>query len=382
MKANLSDQYKTYRQLQRHLDKQAVGFPATRSGADIRLLERLFTPDEAKLALHLSDKAASTQTIIEKTQALFPAADIEQMLERMFMKGAIARKEQNVAPHWYLVPLVIGMYESQDGAPSLKFLRDAAAYMNTLAYGKSLLAVKPPQMRTIPINKSISIDHHVAAYDQIRSIINTAAEPFVVLNCICRVGAKLRRKPCKKTTRSETCLAFGNSAQMVLRRNHGRKISRDEALAIALQNEEEGLVFQPSAVKEPEFVCSCCGCCCGMLGMQKKIPRPVDFWTSSFYVELNEEDCIACRKCSARCQVEAITFSDVKRKPQINLARCIGCGLCVSTCEPKALRLVKKKDEIFLPKDEEALVDEIRKNKKSPIGQWLMMLKVVLGMRQ
>ena len=45
-----------YRSLQEHLDRQAVGFPATRSGAEIRFLEKLFTPDEARLALHLSYK--------------------------------------------------------------------------------------------------------------------------------------------------------------------------------------------------------------------------------------------------------------------------------------------------------------------------------------
>jgi len=45
-----------YRSLQEHLDKQAVGFPSVKSGADIRLLKRLFTPDEARLALHLSYK--------------------------------------------------------------------------------------------------------------------------------------------------------------------------------------------------------------------------------------------------------------------------------------------------------------------------------------
>ena len=43
-----------YRALQRHLDRMPVPYPATESGVEIRILRRLFTPDEARLALSLS----------------------------------------------------------------------------------------------------------------------------------------------------------------------------------------------------------------------------------------------------------------------------------------------------------------------------------------
>ena len=39
-----------YRKLQEHLDKMPIGFPATESGVEIRILKHLFTPDEAELA--------------------------------------------------------------------------------------------------------------------------------------------------------------------------------------------------------------------------------------------------------------------------------------------------------------------------------------------
>jgi hypothetical protein len=43
-----------YRRLQQHLDRMPVGFPATESGVEIRILQRLFTPEEAEIALELS----------------------------------------------------------------------------------------------------------------------------------------------------------------------------------------------------------------------------------------------------------------------------------------------------------------------------------------
>jgi len=38
-----SDQ--VYINLQKHLDRQAVGFPATKTGVEIRILKHIFTPE-------------------------------------------------------------------------------------------------------------------------------------------------------------------------------------------------------------------------------------------------------------------------------------------------------------------------------------------------
>jgi electron transport complex protein RnfB len=273
----LTADHKIYRQLQRHLDKQAIGFPAALSGADIRLLERLFTPEEARLALSLSFRPAPLAQVLQRTGGDYSPDQTERLLDCMLHKGSIARKEKAGTACWYLLPLVVGMYEAQDGVPGEAFLADAHAYMKTLPFGRSFLAVKPSQMRTIPINKSLNIEHNVATYDAVRFLVLEAPGPFVVLPCICRETHAMQNEPCKKTTRKETCLGFNHMAAMVLARKHGREVSRDEVLAILEQNEKDGLVLQPANTKQPDFICSCCGCCCGMLGIQKMLPRPVDF---------------------------------------------------------------------------------------------------------
>ncbi|MBY9009017.1 MAG: 4Fe-4S ferredoxin, partial [Candidatus Lokiarchaeota archaeon] len=44
-----------YRKLQQHIDEHMpVGFPQSESGAEIRFLQNLFTPEEASLTLNLS----------------------------------------------------------------------------------------------------------------------------------------------------------------------------------------------------------------------------------------------------------------------------------------------------------------------------------------
>ena len=378
----MADDDPIYRLLQQHLDRQAVGFPSVKSGADIRLLRRLFTPEEARLALHLTYKPSATGAVEAGAGAESTADEIRALLESMLQKGAIGWKRRDGADHWYVMPMVVGMYECQDGEPSPEFLQDSDAYMRTLAFGKSFLAVKPSQMRTIPVNRSIPVERPVATYDQAQELLREARGPFVVLPCICRRSQEMRGKPCVKVTREETCLGFGDAAAMILRRGHGREITREEARAILEANQEDGLVLQPENARKPEFICSCCGCCCGMLSIQKRLPHPSDFWSSSYFAEAAADACAQCGTCVSRCQVNAVTLSGPGGEAVVNRDRCIGCGLCVTTCPAEALHLVRMDEAPLPPEDEEALCDEIMANKKGPLAQAKMLAKVALGMKQ
>lgn len=371
-----------YRSLQKHLDRQAIGFPATVSGADIRFLQRMFTPDEARLALHLSYQPRPLGKIMLTASGECTAERALQLLHSMSMKGSIGFKERNGQDSWFVLPMVIGMYEAQDGCPTEDFLRDADEYMRTIAFGKSFLSIKPSQMRTIPINVSITPQHTVATYDQIRLLIQSSGGPFVVLPCICREGRAIHGESCKVTARTETCFAMGSIAAMVLRRGHGREVVREEALEVLQLNQDEGLVLQPSNAQKAEFVCSCCGCCCGMLRMQKMLPHPVDFWTTSFQAEINADVCTGCGLCVKRCQVEAVVLKGSPGKAFIHENRCIGCGLCVPTCPTKAIRLISRDDMTIPPMTEEDLNDQIMWEKRGSAGRFLMLLKVLLRIRQ
>ncbi|UCF06281.1 MAG: 4Fe-4S dicluster domain-containing protein [bacterium] len=368
-----------YRDLQRHLDRQAVGFPATKAGAEIRILKRLFSPDEARLALHITYKPMPLECICDLAEGSGIARDrVESMLDNMARNGAIEYVEREGTRCFRTIPLIVGMFEYQLNRLTPEFLDDFEQYTSGRAFGLSFLSTERPQMRTIPVGKSIGVEHHVATYDDISEIINGSEGPFGIIECICRKSAAMMGNSCKKTSRRETCMPIGEMAKQAIQNGMGRAIRGEEALEIAWMNEAEGLVFQPSNAQKADFICACCGCCCGMLRFQKMLPRPVDFWATNYHATVSADNCTGCKICVERCQVAAVTVDNGGNSAVIDLDRCIGCGNCIVTCPAGAMSLVRKKKETVPPTDTEALHDEIMAHKKGTIGRMMLAAKLML----
>lgn len=281
-----------YIKLQKHLDHQAVGFPATRSGVEIKILKHIFTPEEAEIACCLSYKFEPLETIFSRAgQLVASSEELETCLDRIQNKGGIESKIKHGQMHYCNAPLVVGMYEFQLNRLTPEFIRDIDEYTSGKDFGLEFLGTKLPQLRTIPISRSIQPQHNVSTFDEVTTLLQQAEAPFVVNECICRKKRALAGRPCQATDRQETCLAAGSMAGMALRSGTGRQISRDEALSIIEHNQKQGLVLQPSNTQKAEFICSCCGCCCGMLGLHKILPKPLDFWASNFYAAVDRDTC-------------------------------------------------------------------------------------------
>lgn len=360
-----------YRDLQRHLNDQPIGFPPTESGAEIPLLKRLFSPQEARLATYLNYKPQPVIAIHKAAGDLnMSPAELEEALDSMMKNGAIGHLERDGIRYFYNHPLVVGIYEWQLNKLSPEFLGEMGAYVSQKSFGIELLSTKVPQMRTIPIGKSITTKSHIATYNDITQIIRASDGPIVILECICRKTSGMRGQACKKTERLETCMALGDWAKNAVRAGIGRSINKDEALEIMRQNEADGLVLQPSNSQKVEFVCSCCGCCCGMLNIYKMLPRPVEFWSTDYNAVVNSDDCNGCGTCLERCQMNALSLDEGLSVTSVNLDRCLGCGNCVDSCPSGAISMVEKDREIIPPRDMEDLYETILavKNKTRRTG--------------
>lgn len=368
-----------YVKLQKHLDNQAVGFPATRSGAEIKILKHIFSPGEAEIACCLSYKFEPLETIASRAGHRVNSPDeLEKKLARIQKKGGIESRIKNGKMYYCNAPLVVGMYEFQLNRLTPDFIEDFNEYTSDKKFGIEFLSTKLPQMRTIPVAQSIHPQHNVSTFDEVTTLLQQAEEPFVIFECICRKKKSIEGNACKKTDRQETCLAIGSMARTALLSGSGREITREDALSIIEQNQKQGLVLQPSNTQKAEFICSCCGCCCGMLRTHQNLPKPMEFWASNFYAAVNRDTCEGCGACVKRCQVGAVKVSTKKQPAVVDLDRCLGCGVCVPACPTQSITLMKKPAEVQPPQTREDLHEIIAAGKKGRLGKLKLTGKLIV----
>jgi electron transport complex protein RnfB len=326
----------SYRKLAEHLDQLPGGFAPSDTGADLRLLQRLFTPEEAELATHLTLDREEAQVIAARAD--LPLAEAEQRLSEMSNKGLIFSAQPEDGPTLYqAVPFVIGIYEFQVNNLSEDLLQDLDDYWSTTVQRPRAQTI--PQMRTIPVGQSIEPHLEALPYEQVNELIK-AHDRFAVAPCICRRHARMTGGGCDAP--EESCLIFGEFADYYVRGNLGRSIDRSEVMEILARADAANLVLQPTNSRDIGAICCCCGCCCGVLGGLQSHPRPSEIVASAFIAEYDPEACQGCWVCLDRCQMQAL--AEAGDRVTLNTDRCIGCGLCVSTCPSGALTLVRKPD--------------------------------------
>lgn len=366
-----------YRELQQHLDRMPVGFPATESGIELRVLGHLFSEDDARVALAVSALAEPSSTIRRRLHPMRPLEELRSKLEDMAGRGLILRTGRS-RPRFGKLPFVLGIYEMQLTRLTPEFERDVLTYFEA-GFARALHTKKTTQMRTVPVGVSFAPDRDVVGYDDIRAYVRTSAGPFAAMACICRTGKALVGHPCSQTTRHDTCLTIGHAASGMVESGAARFVTRDEMLQLLDEADRDGLVLQPENTQAPNYVCCCCGCCCGVLTTAKRLPEPATFFNANYYAVSEAAKCEGCGACLPRCQMEAISL--VTGAAVVEAARCIGCALCLEPCPSGALSLIKKEQPRVPPKNTSALYARIYRERYGTLGLAGAAAKHLLGLK-
>lgn len=191
-----------YRRLAQHLDKLPNGYPATESGVEIRILKHLFSPADAELALHLKPKLERAGAIGQRA-----GLDEDEALERLrdlAARGLIFSIDSGDRPAMFIAaPFVVGIWEYNVNRLTPELVAEANEYFPQL--GRVAFDVLP-QLRTIPVGKSLEPDLEVMVYERAEEMVR-AQDRFLVAPCICRKEHQMAGDWCGKMI--ESCLVFG-----------------------------------------------------------------------------------------------------------------------------------------------------------------------------
>jgi H+/Na+-translocating ferredoxin:NAD+ oxidoreductase subunit B len=330
-----------YEGLAEALDRLPNGFPGTDSGLEIRILQKIASPQEAALARLLTGTPEPVETIAAR--AGDPPGEVRRALFGLVRRGLVWLDRQDGVVCFRLAPFVVGIYEAQ--AESLD--HELAHLVESYFAGggaQGILGPQPALHRVVPAGGSVRPEA-ILPYDDVRALL-LEQKTFAVTECICRLQQEQLGEKCAYPT--EVCLSFSGSE----RAPRPGDLTQAEALALLEMTEQVGLVHTVSNVADGlGYVCNCCGCCCGIL-------RGVTRWGISdsvahanYYAVIEPELCASCGICIERCQVGAI--SEGGRSSIVDRSRCIGCGLCVSGCPNDVARLERKPEAeiVHPPKD-------------------------------
>lgn len=367
-----------YRRLQKQLDRMPVGFPAAPSGVELRILRRLFTEADARIAVELSLIPEPAGRIARRLSAR-PAVDaLRAALDDMDERGLVLRLGRGARARYGMLPFVVGIYERQLPRLTPELEADVLAYFAE-SFGRAVHTHGTPPMRTVPVHLDLAPSPDVVTYDDIRAHVRAHPGPFAAMPCICREGKALVGEPCRQTKRTNTCLTFGDAAAHTARTSGARTISREEMLSLLDEADTDGLVLQPENTRNPMFVCCCCGCCCGVLTSAKRLPEPATFFGTNYVAVANAEACGGCGTCLTRCQMDAIEIP--MGQAIVSESHCIGCGLCVPTCPEGALALRPLQRQRVPPANTAALYARMYRERHGALGLATAVGRRLLGLK-
>lgn len=326
-----------YRALAERLNALPNGFPPTSSGVELKLLAKMFAPEEARLAAVMGLEAEPAADIAARAQVDPGVA--RQTLKQMVKHGLIYAKRGEGELVYGLLPFVVGSYEAQ--LPRMDAELAALFEQYFQESGGALLRHTPSVHRVIPVEQAIDAELEVYPYERAVELIERA-KAWAVRDCICRTQQKLIGKGCAAPLNN--CLSFAPVEGAFDHDPVARAIDKQEALRILREAAEAGLVHTAGNYRYGvHYICNCCTCCCGILRGVAELGMPTAVARADFNAQVDAGLCIGCGNCVTRCRFGALSLAD--EVSVVRLDRCVGCGLCVSACPTGALSLRRRQDE-------------------------------------
>jgi len=340
-------------------------FPVPISETLIELLQTLLTKEQAEFILRYRKSSMTLEQI--KQRCDMDEDSILRMLDTLMHNGIIVGTKSRSTG--IIVYRLMGLYpgvfeytflrgESSDREKKLARLFDKLFteiskgtqknYDNIINIFKDL----PPTDRTLPVEKEVEVGTEtVIPFEEIRKYVEEY-DDIALVHCYCRHAKDLINDPCKLGASKNNCFLFDKTAKFGIEQGFGRPVSKEEAIKIFREAEDEGLIHKVFHVHSDtnrgiEAICNCCKCCCGMINLHHLGAAPLHTM-SSYIARVNEDSCVGCGTCVNMCPMETIDL--LNTLAVVNEEKCIGCGVCAHHCPEEAIHLKRTGPRhVFIP---------------------------------
>lgn len=289
----------------------------TRNDPEYWGLAGVLTDEEALLALKLGVRKPKTLSEIVKISGL-EKKKCEALLEEMSRKGLLEYNWENAAHEkQYVLPMYVpGCAEFFN--MNAKIL-ESNPEMGTFFEHMSRLPLEKitpfvPEggagigMHVIPVEKAIEMENESVDLEHISYWLSKYEGKYAASPCSCRRSRLTHDEGCADDPEG-WCVAVGDMADYVVEtQKDGRYISKEEALDIFRQAEENGFVHQITNIDGKNKIFAICNCnvnVCYALRTSQLFNTP-NMSRSAYIAKVEKQNCVACGKCVEACPAGAV----------------------------------------------------------------------------
>lgn len=289
----------------------------TRNDPEYWGLAGVLTDEEALLALKLGVRKPKTLSEIVKISGQ-EEKKCEALLEEMSRKGLLEYNWENAAHEkQYVLPMYVpGCAEFFN--MNAKIL-ESNPEMGTFFEHMSRLPLEKitpfvPEggagigMHVIPVEKAIEMENESVDLEHISYWLSKYEGKYAASPCSCRRSRLTHDEGCADDPEG-WCVAVGDMADYVVEtQKDGRYISKEEALDIFRQAEENGFVHQITNIDGKNKIFAICNCnvnVCYALRTSQLFNTP-NMSRSAYIAKVEKQNCVACGKCVEACPAGAV----------------------------------------------------------------------------
>ncbi|MCR4593508.1 MAG: FAD-dependent oxidoreductase [Clostridiales bacterium] len=163
-------------------------------------------------------------------------------------------------------------------------------------------------MHVIPVEKAIEMENEAINLEKISYWLDKYDGKYAASPCSCRYSRKTYDEGCADDPEG-WCIAIGDMADYVVEtKKGGHYITREQALEIFRQGEENGFVHQITNIDGEDKIFAICNCnvnVCYALRTSQLFNTP-NMSRSAYLAEVTKENCVACGRCVEHCPAGAL----------------------------------------------------------------------------